>query len=207
MLRSIDILCILSALLFFASNLLEIISNVMRGRSGSANIDSLKALDPDYLMNRWLGEDQTTANLALAAGVLKTFAWFSFQIIIIQVAWILSRGGKRQLTCHAMMGSLALAGTLAEVISRLMLIGSFMRYVLWFCYCELARWRQAFIRSQSLPSFLLSFSFSRPSSNWIAQDFNLYNWTDRVNDDMIGWRVLQIAFIVVEGKDVQRVEC
>jgi hypothetical protein len=114
-------------------------------------------------MDRWLNEDQTTSRLALSAGVIKTLAWFSFMVPILQVAWILSRGGKRKLGCHAFMSSLVIAGTLTEVISRLMLIGSYQ------------------------------------ATNWIAKDFNLYNWTDRVNDDMIGWRVLQIAFIIVEG--------
>lgn len=158
-----DCVCILSALLFFTSNLLEIISDGMRGRSGSANVESLKQMDPDYLMSRWLGQDQTIANLAMSSGILKTLAWFTFMVPILQVGWILSRGGKRLLGCHAIMSSLAVGGALAEVISRLMLIGSYM------------------------------------AANWVAQDFNLYNWTDNANDDMIGWRVLQIAFIIVEG--------
>lgn len=165
----VDFICILSALLFFTSNLLEIISDVMRGQNGSANYESLKNLDPDYLMNRWLGQDQTTARLALSAGVIKTLAWFTFMVPILQVAWILSCGGKRKLGCHAIISSLAIGGTLAEVISRLMLIG---------CY---------------------------QAANWVASDFNLYNWTDRVNDDMIGWRVLQISFIVIEGMFYWRV--
>lgn len=159
----VDFICILSALLFFTSNLLEIISDVMRGRDGNTNYESLKALDADYLMNRWLGQDQTTARLALAAGIIKTLAWLTFMIPILQVAWILSRGGKRKLSCHALVSTLAIGGTLAEVISRLMLLGSYQ------------------------------------AANWVANDFNLYNWTDRVNDDMIGWRVLQISFIIVEG--------
>jgi len=160
-----DLICILSAVLFFTSNLLEIISDIFRGKGDSTNYDSLKNLDADYLMKRWLGEDKTTTHLALASGVIKALAWFSFMVPILQVAWILSRGGKRKLGCHAIMSSLALGGTLSEVISRLMLIGSYQ------------------------------------AANWIADDFNLYNWTDRVNDDMIGWRVLQVCFVIVEGME------
>jgi hypothetical protein len=167
----VDAVCILAALLFFASNLLEIIAGVLRGQNGSANYESLKQLDADYLISRWLGQDARTSRLALSAGVIKTLAWFTFMIPILQVAWILSRGGKRKLGCHAVMSSLVLCGTLAEGISRLMLIGSYN------------------------------------AANWVAKDFNLYNWTDRVNDDMIGWRVLQIAFILVEGKEQIEYPC
>jgi hypothetical protein len=159
----VDCICILSALLFFASNLMEIISDILTGRDGEINYQYLKELEPDYLMNRWLGQDQTTARLALAAGIIKTLAWFTFMVPILQVAWILSRGGKRKLSCHVLISTLAIGGTLGEVISRLMLLGSYQ------------------------------------ASNWVAKDFNLYNWTDRVNDDNIGWRVLQISYIIVEG--------
>ena len=159
-----DVICILAALLFFTSNLLEIITGILQGQNNDANYDLLKELDADYLMNRWLGQDKTMARLALAAGVIKTLAWFSFMIPILQVAWILSRGGKRKLGCHAIMTSVAITGVLSEVISRLMLIGSYN------------------------------------AATWVAHDFNLYNWTDRVSDDNIGWKALQVSFILIEGR-------
>ena len=121
----VDFVCIFAALLFFSSNLLSIIAQVLRGKHENTNFESMKGLDPDYLASRWTDADQTSSRLFLASGILKTFAWFVFLVPILQMVWILSRHGQRKLGVHAMIASLALGGTLSELISRLMVIGAY----------------------------------------------------------------------------------
>jgi hypothetical protein len=159
----VDIVCIFAALFFFSSNLLEIIAEVDRKKQHNTNYESLHDLEPDYLMEKWLGGDTRTSRLFMSAGVLKTLAWFTFAVPVLQMAWLLSRGGKRKIGCHVTMSALALGGTMAELISRLMIIGSYN------------------------------------AAHWIANDFNLSSWTTEGNDN-IGWRVLEVVYIVVEGK-------
>lgn len=163
----VDLVCIFTALLFFTSNLLEIIAESMRKTHHDANYEALHELDPDYLMQQWLVGDETTKRLFLSSGIIKTAAWFALVGPILQVAWILSSGGKRKLGTHVMLSTYALGGTMAELISRLMIIGSYS------------------------------------AAHWIANSFNLANWTTSGGDD-IGWRVLEVVFIVVEGESYRR---
>jgi hypothetical protein len=139
----------------------------MRKTNHYANYEALHELDPTYLMGQWLGGDKTTNGLFLASGIIKTAAWFFFVGPILQVAWILSSGGKRKLGTHVMLSTYALGGTMAELISRLMIIGSYS------------------------------------AAHWIADDFNLANWTTSGGDD-IGWRVLEVVYIVVQGESYRR---
>lgn len=170
-----DLVCIFTALLFFVANLLEIIAESMRKSHHDANLEALHELDPSYITQQWLDGDKTVNRLFLASGIIKTAAWFFFMGPILQVAWILSSGGKRKLGTHVMLSAFGLGGAMAELICRLMCIGSYS------------------------------------ASHWIANTFNLDNWTTSGGDD-IGWRVLQVVYIVVEGESVHfemssRMEC
>jgi hypothetical protein len=162
-----DLVCIFAALLFFTANLLEIIAESMRKSHHDANYEALHELDPDYLTQQWLDGDKTVGSLFLASGIIKTAAWFAFVGPILQVAWILSSGGKRKLGTHVMLSTYAVGGTMGELISRLMIIGSYS------------------------------------ASHWVADTFNLDNWTTE-GGDQIGWRTLQVVYIVVEGESYRR---
>jgi hypothetical protein len=159
----VDLVCIFAALFFFSSNLLEIIAESKRKEEHTSNYKALHELQPEYLMQQWLESDNTVRNLFLAAGVLKTVAWFTFVVPIMQLAWVLSRGGTRKIGCHVTMTALGLGGTMAELISRLMIIGSYN------------------------------------AARWISKEFNLSDWTTEGLDN-IGWRVLEVVYIVVQGK-------
>jgi len=79
-----------------------------------------KKLDVVYIKKRW----QTDAHgLEVIGGVLVTLAWFVFTIPMIQLAWILSRGGKRNVPLHTMMVLLVIAGSFTELIARLLQMG------------------------------------------------------------------------------------
>jgi len=58
-----------------------------------------------------------------AAGLLSAVAWFLFCIPVINVAWILSHGGKRRVGMHVLIGALAVGGSIAELMARLMMVG------------------------------------------------------------------------------------
>lgn len=159
----VDLVCIFAALFFMAANTLDIVATVMRGKHNTSNAEAMQDLDPDYLSEKWLAGDETVNRLFLWAGLLKTTAWFIFMVPILNLAWILSRGGRRKLGTHAAISALTLAGSMAELISRLMLIGSYN------------------------------------TARWIANGFNLSDWTED-GDDNIGWRALEVAYIIVEGE-------
>jgi hypothetical protein len=101
-----------------------------------------------------------------ACGTFNALAWFLLAIPIIQLSWILSRGGKRQVAIHAAMACLALGGAVVEMLSKLLVVGG---------------WHAA---------------------NWISRDFNLGNWTTAGGDGM-GWRALEVTFLVTEGALLQ----
>jgi hypothetical protein len=159
----IDVVCILSALCFMTSNILGIVVRVKQGRrTDSFDYAAWKELDPDFLMEEW-DHRKNQNGMILAAGVLNAFAWLFFTIPVLQIAWLLSRGGKRQVGVHAAMACLVLAGSYTELITRLLLIGSYN------------------------------------ASEWLAYAFNMDNWLGGDENDFLGWRALEVAFLITNG--------
>mmetsp|Transcript_23917 Transcript_23917/g.55809 ORF Transcript_23917/g.55809 Transcript_23917/m.55809 type:complete len:279 (+) Transcript_23917:80-916(+) len=163
----VNIVCVLSAISFFVSNVLGIVFVSLNLKHQSNNdFDELYDLDSNYLQDRW---DHRFANERLhrASSIINTFAWFLFAIPMIEISWALSRGGKRLVGVHAAIAGFALAGSITELISRLMSIGIY------------------------------------GASRWVSSSFNLDQWLpDSENDgsnDGVGWKVLEVAFILVEG--------
>jgi len=76
----------------------------------------------DYIQKNW-GEKVNERLFTSLAGLLNAAAWFTFCVPILQIAWILSKGGKRKLGMHALMGALVIGGSIAELLSRLMMVG------------------------------------------------------------------------------------
>lgn len=163
----VDYSCLLSALCFLVSNSLGIAVVVLDMNRVHFDFENWKALDPEFLQQEW-EHRRYIAPLYQTANIFNAFAWFFFSVPIVQLAWALSRGGKRRVGVHAAIGVFAMAGCFSELISRLLIFGSWT------------------------------------SSNWIAKTFNLDFWLpDSVTQgsaDMLGWRALEVTFIVTEGK-------
>mmetsp|Transcript_21330 Transcript_21330/g.31247 ORF Transcript_21330/g.31247 Transcript_21330/m.31247 type:complete len:277 (+) Transcript_21330:176-1006(+) len=115
-----DAVCTLTAILFSASNLIRIGLRITN--KSYFNFELWKELDIDYIQNGW----DTLYNrrfFGLVGGLLNAAAWFTLCVPVIEVAWILSKGGKRKLGVHTLMGTLAIGGGVAEILSHLMMVG------------------------------------------------------------------------------------
>lgn len=117
-----DFACVMSTVFFAVSNLLYIILRVKERQGFHFDFELWTDLDPFYLKYQW---QHRMSNRALmgAAGLLSALAWFLFCIPIINVAWILSNRGKRKMGMHVLIGTLAIGGSIAELLARLMMVG------------------------------------------------------------------------------------
>lgn len=81
-----------------------------------------KDLDPVYIEEEWKrrAEVQVVTSSALVVGA---FAWFCLCVPILNVAWILSAGGKRRIGLHVAIAALAIGGSISELLVRLMMLG------------------------------------------------------------------------------------
>jgi len=113
---AMDKSCLLAALLFLVGHILRTVVFF----TDRPDIFKLKSVDPDYIKERW-----TTGRngVEFAGEILVALAWFALTIPIIQLAWVLSRGGKRKLPLHATMVLLAIGGSFMELITRLLQLG------------------------------------------------------------------------------------
>jgi len=119
----VDFTCIISAVLFFASNFMLIIFLSKEFRRIHFDEDLYRQLDPDYIQEEW---DFRTrhSGFFLAAGLINSAAWFFFCFPLIQLSWVLSQRGSKSIGLHVGIGIFALFGAFTEFISRLMYIGS-----------------------------------------------------------------------------------
>jgi hypothetical protein len=118
-----DISSLTAALLFVLGNILDYVyKNKFRSRSHFSYAD-FTALDPAFIEEEWeyLSEYRS---LELAAGVMNAMAWFALMIPLLQVAWIQSHSGTRQVGVHVTVAALALGGSMTEFIARLLQIGT-----------------------------------------------------------------------------------
>ena len=165
----VDTSCLLAALCFVISNSLGIAIVVLDQSRSFFNFEDWKALQPSFLTQEW-AHREAMAPLFQTANIFNALAWFFFAIPIVQLAWALSRGGKRSVGVHAAIATFALAGCFSELISRLLVFGS------WTC------------------------------AEWIATSFNLDYWVPEYitqgKADMIGWRALEVTFIITEGMPI-----
>lgn len=119
----VDINCILAALLFIVGSAIELAFFHLYRNREHFNFSDFTNLDPAYLQTEWefLREH---SSLELASGITNALAWFVFAIPIIKVAWIQSCGGSRQLGVHVSIAAFAVGGSICELLSRLLYIGS-----------------------------------------------------------------------------------
>ena len=55
--------------------------------------------------------------------MIGVLGWFLLAVPIVQMAWILSKGGKRKLGVHILLASLGVGGAGVECFARLMMVG------------------------------------------------------------------------------------
>jgi len=84
--------------------------------------EAWKELHPEYIQQEW-ARRADSRGISSAARLLGAIAWFSFCIPILNVVWILSVGGKRRVGLHVVIAALALGGSIAELLARLMMVG------------------------------------------------------------------------------------
>jgi len=65
-----------------------------------------KDLDPAYIESRWL-ERVDSRPIMMVANLFGAMAWFWLMVPIVQSAWVLSRGGKRDLGPHMLLAAVS----------------------------------------------------------------------------------------------------
>mmetsp|Transcript_34274 Transcript_34274/g.34830 ORF Transcript_34274/g.34830 Transcript_34274/m.34830 type:complete len:343 (-) Transcript_34274:440-1468(-) len=172
MLSGTTLLCCCCALLFWVCNVLEIIVGVRRTSNWTTDQEIYHALIPDYIMADWFVKNETKS-LELASGFLKGLFWIFFCVPIIELAWTLSKGGTRAVVWNLGIILFVLGGS----------------YTKWF---STIFWNGMYI-----------------SFHQTAQYFNLEDWRECISpelsqslfdgEDQIGWRVLEVNYIVARG--------
>ena len=59
----------------------------------------------------------------MTAAMIGVLGWFLLAVPIVQLAWILSKGGKRKLGVHILLASLGVGGAGVESFARMMMVG------------------------------------------------------------------------------------
>jgi len=119
----IDPSCLLSAILFLVSNAMDIaIKTKISNRQRKFNFQQMKDLDLDYIKKDWEFREEVKT-LEAASGLLSAIACFSFCIPIIQVCWILSKGGKKRSQVHSFICMFAIGSSILELVTQLMIVG------------------------------------------------------------------------------------
>jgi len=159
----VDITCCVAAAFFVVSNLVQLVGEVTYRKRSHFSYYSMTQLDPTYIQDEWDFRSDHRGTLMVAGG-LNALAWLCFTIPVLQLSWILSRGGRRQIGIHVTMAVLVLAGSISEFLAWMFTVGMFT------------------------------------VSDWIARDFNLDNWLGgEGNKDMVGWRVLEMSHLILQG--------
>mmetsp|Transcript_5595 Transcript_5595/g.8103 ORF Transcript_5595/g.8103 Transcript_5595/m.8103 type:complete len:307 (+) Transcript_5595:44-964(+) len=162
----VDCICLMSAFFFLLSNILGTVLVAKNANHLTFNLQKWVDLEPSYLIDQWNQRSSSSA-LFQASSIFNAFAWFLFAIPVTQVAWALSRGGKRRVGVHMAIAGFALGGALAELIARLLIFGSF------------------------------------GAAMFVHKRFNKEHWLpDSISngaEDLMGWKALEIVFIITEG--------
>mmetsp|Transcript_7865 Transcript_7865/g.8056 ORF Transcript_7865/g.8056 Transcript_7865/m.8056 type:complete len:281 (-) Transcript_7865:446-1288(-) len=118
-----DLTCLNAALLFFIANVVRLIQNLVELKhylnKEEFSWEKWKALDVNYLQSTWQIR-VNEADLSFIGDMLNVLAWLSFSIPILQIGWILSKGGKRYIQIHSLMVGLVIVGTSVEIVANLM---------------------------------------------------------------------------------------
>lgn len=121
----IDLVCVLSALLFMTGNILVLVYYVKEYNRPHFDSDLYLTLDPEYIQLEWTWRIDNRPKL-LAAGLINSLAWFFLMFPLVQLSWILSMRGSKWIALHVGIGVLALTGSFTEWISHFLYIGTTM---------------------------------------------------------------------------------
>lgn len=157
--------CLIAAFCFIVSNALGIAVVVENVIYRDFDGELWRDLDSEYIQETWDFRRSITP-LQITSNIFNAFAWLFFSLPIMQLAWTLSRGGKRKVGIHTAIAVLCVAGTFSELVTRLLMFGAF------------------------------------GSASWISKSFNLDYWTREQGSgqkDMIGWKCLEVIWMLIEG--------
>lgn len=117
----------LSSFCFVAKNVLGAIPmySMMRswhGKNRGNMMASWYSLDPTNIETSWQRRIEGRS-LEMSAALIGVIGWFLLAVPIVQLAWILSKGGKRKLGVHILLASLGVGGAGVECFARLMMVG------------------------------------------------------------------------------------
>jgi hypothetical protein len=113
---------VIAAALFVLTTILRLTWYGMHISREESERVARRDLNPEQIRREW----QFRQNLRLLVGssnLINAAAWLLFAIPIMQMAWVLSRRGKRKVTLHCTIVFFALAGIITEVISRCLVFG------------------------------------------------------------------------------------
>lgn len=118
-----DIACVLAALLFFIGNILYVVYNVLEVESiHNIHKGEFKNLDSEYIEDLWKSRRQFES-IEIASSLINALAWSMFAVPILQLTWILSLGGKRNIAMHTTIAVMCLGACFTEFISLLFSVG------------------------------------------------------------------------------------
>jgi len=117
---AIDPRCMAAAFCFIISNVLFAFEVVI-SRSGGSRSKWLD-LDPSYLQTRWTAFEDLREVVVIGV-LIAALGWLFLMAPIVQMAWVLSRGGKRLVGVHSAIAGLAIMGCLIEMIALFMQAG------------------------------------------------------------------------------------
>ena len=113
---------IIAAVFFFFGTVLRLVAFVRYVHRSHFDAHERQDLRPSHIEKEWqyrLDESGLVASYHL----LNAMAWVLFAIPVLQVAWVLSRGGQRKVRTHGAIVGFALTGIITELISRFLVFG------------------------------------------------------------------------------------
>jgi hypothetical protein len=166
-----DLSCIITTILFEIANALQFAFLRQYQNRAHFDYDAFTSFDIEYIQNEWNFRRNHRA-LDITGGILNAMAWFLLMIPILQVSWLLSYGGSRQLAIHLSIAIIAVGGSLTEWIANLLEIGT-----------------------STVGYWISSGSFNM---NWISNSTSNNNINNN-GDDGIGWRTLEMSYTLIQG--------
>jgi len=165
------VLCFTAAALFWACNALQIIIGVHKSSTWkSANQNSYMQLMPDDIVDEWVSRENVSA-LEFASGILNGIFWIVFTLPIIEMAWILSRGGTESIALNCGILLFVLAGAWTKWFSNVFWNGMYL----------------------SLLMMAKNFNLD----DWMSSLQDAQYQLD--GEDGIGWRVLEVNYLASKG--------
>ena len=101
--------------------------------------EDYKQLLPNYIVDDWLNKADTKS-LELASGFLKGIFWILFCLPMIEMAWVLSKGGKRNLAWNFGIMLFTLGGVWTKWFSSIFWNGMYISFHQITTYFNLEDW-------------------------------------------------------------------